>query len=159
MFRGIVISLVLLGVTLSLAGCGGSNTQSNQPIKATWLTPQIAGDVVSIPVSKVTEKKIVHFSVNIPNGEIAFMAYQLGKDVHVRSNICPPCRSIGFSLQKDTLVCDSCGTTFEAKTGDGISGGCVNFPKASVPYQIKDGSLIMKVNDLVSAYKDTLKPG
>lgn len=154
MFRGIVISLLLLGLILALAGCG-----SNRPIKATWLTPQISSDVVSIPVSKVTEKKIVHFSVNIPNGEIAFMAYQLGKEVYVRSNICPPCRSIGFSLQKDTLVCDSCGTTFEAKTGDGISGACVNFPKAAAPYQIKDGNLIMKINDLVSAYKDTLRPG
>jgi hypothetical protein len=34
-------------------------------------------------------------------------------------------------LNKDVLVCDRCGTRFKAKSGDGIDGACVDYPKAS----------------------------
>jgi len=87
------------------------------------------------------------------------MAYKLGGEVYVRANVCPPCRSIGFSLQKDILVCDTCQTTFEAKTGEGIKGACVAFPKASIRYEIKNGNLAMKKAGLAVAYQNTIEPG
>ena len=88
-----------------------------------------------------------------------FMAYILDEEIHVRANVCPPCRSIGFSLEEDILICDRCATTFKAKTGDGIEGACVDFPKASLPYEIIDGSIVMRGNDLIVAYEDTVEPG
>jgi len=36
---------------------------------------------------------------------------------------------------------------------------CVDFPKASVPYEISDGNIVMKGTDLIAAYQDTLEPG
>jgi len=157
--RKIVVGFVLLTMILSVVACSNNSAQSNEPIKATWIEPQVVGDTVSIPVSKVENNKIVHFKLVTLDGDMAFMAYELGREIYVRSNVCPPCRSIGFSLQKDILVCDTCKTTFRAKTGDGIEGACVDFPKAPVPYQIKDSNLAMKGTDLIAAYQGTLEPG
>ncbi len=155
----IVFTIILLStIIISLAGCGGDS--NSEPIMATWVKVQEASDTLSLPVSLVNDNKMIHFLLGEgSDGEIAFMAYELNKEIHVRSNVCPPCRSIGFSLLGDTLMCDTCATTFNAKTGDGIEGACVDFPKASVPYEIKDETIIMNQNDLVVSYQNTLEPG
>jgi len=150
---------VLLAMILSVAACSNNNAQSNAPIKATWIEPQVVGDTVSIPVSEVENNKIIHFKFGTQDKDTTFMAYKLSGELYVRANVCPPCRSVGFSLQKDILVCDTCMTTFEAKTGEGIEGACVDFPKASVPYEIIDGNMVMKDTDLIAAYQDTIEPG
>ena len=153
-----MIGIVLFGVILTVVACGGQEAQT--PVKATWIKPQVTGDSVSIPVNEVNNNKIVHFSVPVAaGGEMAFMAYELDGNLNVRANVCPPCRSVGFSLSKDTLICDTCRTTFEAKTGEGISGACVGYPKAAVPYEIIDGKLAMEGKDLLVAYQNTNEPG
>ena len=129
------------------------------PIKAKWIEPRVNGDTVSIPQSEVENNWNVHFKVDIQGSTETFMAYVLDGKIYVRANVCPPCRSIGYSLDKDVLVCDRCATRFKAKSGDGIDGACVNYPKALVPYEIAGGNLVMKNGDLVVAYQDTLKQG
>jgi len=152
----ILAGVALLASILSVAGC----SSNSEPIRATWVDIQADGDTASISLSEVNNKKLVHFLLGTgPTGDIAFMAYGVREKIYVRSNVCPPCWSVGFSLQKDALVCDTCATTFKAKTGDGIKGACVAFPKASVPYEIRDDTIIMKRNDLITAYQNTLKPG
>ena len=69
------------------------------------------------------------------------MAYDLAGEKYVRANVCPPCRSIGFSLAGDILVCNSCGTRFNVKTGDGISGARKDYPKAAVEYAISGDNI------------------
>ena len=163
----VIIGIALLGVILAVVACSGSTLTTapaaqklSGPIKATWIKPQVAGDTVSIPISKVNNNKIVHFNIAVASGsEMAFMAYELDGNLNVRANVCPPCRSVGFSLSKDILVCDTCRTTFKAKTGEGISGACVGYPKAAVPYEIIDGILVMKGSDLLVAYQNTNEPG
>jgi uncharacterized membrane protein len=153
----VVIVIALFTIIISTAGCGNNNSE---PILAAWVTVSEASDTVSIPVSVVNDNKMVHFLLEEgSNGEIAFMVYELNKEIYVRSNVCPPCRSVGFSLQEDILVCDTCATTFNAKNGDGIKGACVDFPKASVPYEIEDETIIMKQNDLIASYQNTIEPG
>ncbi len=151
---------MLVGIVLGAAACGGQDTQ--QSVKATWIEPQVAGDAVSIPVSDVKNDKIVHFGVAVALGsEMTFMAYELDGQLYVRANACVPCRSTEFSLKKDTLVCGNCQTVFKAATGVGVSGvnACVSYPKASVPYQMSDGKIVMKGNDLLVAYQNTMEPG
>jgi nitrite reductase/ring-hydroxylating ferredoxin subunit len=114
---------------------------------------------VSIPVSEVENNWSVHFNLKTRDEDMNFMAYVLDGETHVRANVCPPCRSIGFSLEEAVLICDRCATTFRAKTGDGIEGACVDFPKASVPYNVSDGNVVMKSTDLITAYQDTIEPG
>jgi nitrite reductase/ring-hydroxylating ferredoxin subunit len=128
-------------------------------IKATIIEAQVNGDTVSIPVSDVEQDWNTQFAVDSPTGKMNFMAYLLGDKIYIRADVCPPCRSIGYSLNANTLICNTCATTFKANTGDGIAGACVDYPKASVPYTISNGSLVMKQSDLVVAYQNTLKPG
>jgi uncharacterized membrane protein len=159
-----VVIMAIIGVSIYFAAFAGGEeqgggVQNNIPIKATWIEPQVVGDTVSVPAGEVEDNKIIHFELVTPDGDIAFMAYELGEEVYVRSNVCPPCRSVGFTLQNDILVCDTCRTTFEAKTGEGIEGACVGFPKASVPYEIDGGNIVMKDTDLTAAYQDTVEPG
>jgi len=155
-----MIGIVLLGVILAVVACGGQEVQ--KPVKATWIKPQVVGDSVSVPVNEVNNDKIVHFSVAVALGnQMAFMAYDFDGKLYVRADACVPCRSTEFSLKKDTLVCDTCRTVFKAETGAGVSGvkACVAYPKAAVPYDVSGGQLVMKGNDLLVAYQNTMEPG
>ena len=128
-------------------------------IKATIIEAQVNGDTVSIPVSDVEKDWNTQFEVNSSTGKMNFMAYLLNNKIYVRADVCPPCRSIGYSLNGNTLICDTCATTFKAVTGDGIGGACVDYPKALVPYEISNGNLVMNQADLVVAYENTMNPG
>jgi uncharacterized membrane protein len=129
------------------------------PIKAKIIEAQVNGDSVSIPVSAVESDWNAQFAVNAQAGTMNFMAYLLNNKIYVRADVCPPCRSIGYSLDGNILVCDRCATTFKADSGDGIQGACVNYPKALVPYEITNGNIIMNQADLVVAYENTINPG
>jgi nitrite reductase/ring-hydroxylating ferredoxin subunit len=85
------------------------------------------------------------------------MAYQFEGVTQIRADICPPCRSESFTLDKDKLVCDTCGTVFKASNGQGVSGACVRYPKAAVAFEVKGGNVVMNAGDLVKAYNDTLE--
>ena len=181
---GVIIALgmlLLLVLTLSLAACASpapasisvitptpttaptlipaQNPKPSGPIDAKWIEAQVNGDTVSIPVSEIENDWNTRFKVQAADGDISAMAYILNGVIYVRADICPPCRSQGFTLTGDILDCDSCHTKFKASTGDGVSGACVNYPKASVSYTITDGNVVMSRADLVTAYQNTLKPG
>jgi len=186
MLRKIGIGVVLILLVLIVAACAGptpaptpeptptpapnptpappSQTPNptlppSWPVKATWIEPQLDGNTVSIPVSEVEDNWNIHFELETEVGNINFMAYIVDGEIYVRSNVCPPCRSVGFSLNKDILVCDRCATIFEVKTGEGIEGACVDYPKAAVSYEITGANIVMSGTDLIAAFQDTLNPG
>jgi nitrite reductase/ring-hydroxylating ferredoxin subunit len=147
----------------SIPGKTSAPSVTNKLISPTWIGAdviQLDGNTMSIPVSEVTSGKMLHFGITDGQGDrMNFMAYSLNGETYARANLCPPCKSIGFSLLGDILVCDNCGTRFNATTGDGISGACVDYPKAEVAHAISDGKMAMQYNDLVIAYTNTGKPG
>ncbi len=159
MSKKIVAGLVLIAAILTTASCSSNNLPSSEPTKATWIEPLVVGDTVSAPLSEVANNWNIHFAVETQDNSMNFMAYTVDGEIYVRANVCPPCQSIGFSLDEDTLVCDRCATTFEAQTGKGISGACVDYPKASAPYEIEDGNIVMNSADLTTAYQHTIEPG
>jgi hypothetical protein len=136
-----------------------SSSKPAGPIEPKEITVAISGDSISIPVDIVEANWNSHFLVKTSSGTMGFMAYVLNDEVYIRASICPPCRGKTYALDGDNLVCDTCATVFSAKTGAGISGACVNYPKASVSYQTSGGNIVMKVSDLVTAYQDTLIKG
>ncbi len=144
-------------------GNTGSSGGSGGPIRPTWIGSDmlsIEGNTLHIPATEVVGGRMLHFKLSTGQyGEQNFMAYDLGGDKYVRANVCPPCRSVGFSLDGNILVCDSCGTRFEAATGAGISGACKDFPKAQVEHAVSSGDITVGVSDLIAAYEDTEKPG
>ena len=137
------------------------NPKPSGPIEATWIEPQLDGNTASIPVSEVEDNWNIHFKLETEDGKMNFMAYILDGEIYVRANVCPPCQSVGFSLDEneDILICDRCATIFDAGTGAGLEGACVDYPKASASYEISDGNLIIKGSDLLGAYQETLLPG
>jgi nitrite reductase/ring-hydroxylating ferredoxin subunit len=146
-----------------VGGGTGDNNGAPKLISPEWIGAGVLGigsDTVSIPTSEIASGKMLHFAVSsLPGGAANFMAYNLAGQTHVRANVCPPCRSIGFSLLGDILVCDSCGTRFNANTGDGISGACKDFPKAAVEYAVSGDNMVMGFDDLTISYANTEKPG
>lgn len=143
---------------------GPTNILSEEPntrIKATWITPVtvIKENTVILPTSSLEEDTLVHFFVSTSLGKMPFMAYIFEGKTYVRADICVPCKSYDFSLQQDVLICDSCGSRFNAETGEGVSGACVNYAKAEVSYEKKDGNVLLKWDALKTAYQSTLSPG
>ena len=177
---GIRIALALIVIAaLVTVGCAGGatpgtltatqtpgvtqkpTTAASKPgiIHPTWVTAQVEDSVASIPLSDVNSGKMIHFEVTNQGTKMTFMAYQLGGKTYVRASVCPPCRSRSFSLAGDILDCDSCHTKFKASTGEGISGACVNYPKAEATYTISGDKITMTADNLAKAYTDTLEPG
>lgn len=115
---------------------------------------------LSIPLDMVEKYQIIDFFVNVDGDELPIMAVKTSRgDINIMPRICVPCRSEGWHLKDDVLICDACGTTFDANTGEGISGACKNYPKALISYEIVDGKLIFNTNDAKDAYQKTLSPG
>lgn len=134
-------------------------TNPDNSIKETWIDAQVSSENISFPVKSIDDNTNVQLKVNTEIGEVAIIAYKLDDKIYVRSNACPPCNSTGFSLNDDKLVCDACGTVFDATTGLGIEGGCVAYPKESIPYTISEGNIILKIDDVVAAHKKTVEIG
>ena len=169
-----VIGLAIAGVLamVALGGCSSTQAQTastggagrvsianpSAQVDPTTLSAQVNGDTVSIPLSQVTSKYNTRFAIAGPDGQMSYMAYVWNGTVTVRADICPPCGSRSFKLTKGTLVCNSCGTVFDAVTGKGKSGYCIRYSKQPVTYQVSGDNIIMKMSDLVTAYRGTLNP-
>jgi nitrite reductase/ring-hydroxylating ferredoxin subunit len=156
-------ALLIAVLAVTVAGCSPGDpeypTIGLEKIKATWVTADLTAASVSVPVQAVDQNTIIHFWMKVPEGDMPFMAYELEGKTYVRANVCVPCRSYNFSLEGDELVCDTCGTRFSAVTGEGISGACKAYPKASVEFTTEGGKLVMAVDDAKTAYAATLEPG
>ena len=161
--KQIGIAFLVTIVALSALGClenkSGVSTAGASPVEGTWIDAKVTEDTVSIPIKSIDDNTNVHFKVNTEIGEISVMAYKFDDKILIRSNVCPPCNSIGFALDKRTLICDACGTVFDAATGSGIEGGCVAYPKESIPYTVSDENIILKIDDVVDAHKKTVEVG
>ncbi|MBM4444404.1 MAG: DUF2318 domain-containing protein [Chloroflexi bacterium] len=154
------VSLVLVALVAFLAaGCSRSSGGTGVEIKPTWVTAQVDGEQVSVSRSEIDDAQMAHFRVEDQGKKMVFMAYRLGEEIQLRASICPPCRSESFSLAGDVLVCNACGTRFQAATGDGISGACKNYPKAGAAYTVVGDRLAAGIGDLVTAYENTRVAG
>jgi len=168
------VLVLILVATIAAIGCsqgnsgalatpsptsGGNTGGTVGVVRPTWIDAQISGNTVSVPKIEVDSGKMLHFKVAGQGAQMAFMAYKLGEETYVRANLCVPCQSQSFSLAGDVLDCNTCHTKFEARTGKGITGPCRNYPKAEVAYAISDGKITMGMDDLLTAYENTQKPG
>lgn len=160
-FLLIAVACVLLtaGCAGEPSGSSGAPSSSGKPVAGTWIDVDVAGDSVTIPLATIEQYVDTHFSIDVQGERLDYMAYLLDDALHVRANVCPPCRSRGFTLDGAVLVCDMCATTFDARDGSGIEGACVDYPKASAPYEVVDGAVVIEVDDLVEAFEQTIARG
>ncbi|MEW6061133.1 MAG: Fe-S-containing protein [Bacteroidota bacterium] len=92
------------------------------------------GSKISIPLDVVQKNKIVSFKLEERNVAIPLLAYITtdGKVVTAIS-VCEPCNSQRFHTKGETIVCNSCGTTWELNTLEAISGSCGKYPPDAIP--------------------------
>ena len=152
--RNSLIFLILTLISLLTVACSGQSST----VKQVSINAQISGDTVSLPLSVVESNVNSRFLVKTATDTLSFMAYEYNKQLYIRADICPPCGSQSFTLTNGTLVCDRCGTVFNAQTGVGVKGACIRYAKQAVNYVIKDGSIQMKGADLTTAFQKTLNP-
>ena len=153
----LLVAASLLAISACSSGASASSAKG-VTVKQTPIKAQLNGEIVSILASEVDKYINSRFMVKTATDTISFMAYRYDDQLYVRADICPPCGSESFTLTNDTLVCDACGTVFNAKTGVGIRGACVKFAKQSVAYEVTDGNIVMKGTDLESAFQNTVFP-
>lgn len=60
---------------------------------------------------------------------------------------------------KISNIYNSCGTTFDATTGNCIQGACVDYPNENIPYTESGGILVMAINDIITSHKNTVIRG
>ncbi len=170
----LLATVVVIGCSIGTAGDpsspvstpGGTTSgtvETNGLVSPTWIDTEVVkveGNTVFIPASEVDSGKMLHFAVTTAQGDrMNFMAYRWNEETIVRANVCPPCRSVCFSLMGDLLDCNNCHTKFDASTGSGVSGACRDFPKAEVTHAISDSLIAMEISDLLAAYENTVAPG
>lgn len=168
--RKITLAIILILVLTMpiLAACSsqsaantGNGKNINTTVKQTYIEAQVSSNTVTIPLSAVDRYSNVNFRVDTATDYFMFMAYEYGDKTYVRANICVPCGSESYTLKNGILVCDSCGTQFDAQTGSGVGGvaACKSYPKQPVTYQVIDGNIVMKWSDMSAAYQKTLNRG
>lgn len=170
----VILAVIVTGLAVvALASCGSSQAQATATtpgpgqvavanpkgvVQPTTITATVNGDTASIPLSQVTSNLNTRFVVTTAGGQMSYMAYVWNGNVNVRADICPPCGSRSFRLTNGTLICNSCGTVFNAVTGKGKSGACVRYTKEAVTFQVSGDAINMNMADLVTAYQNTLTP-
>lgn len=164
MFRKLlaILSLVVgLVAIIFLVGCSSGDTANAGPYPDVVITPTVANDTVSIPVSFIESNRNVHFELATPKGNTSFAAYMYNNTIQVRASFCVPCQGTTFTLSGDKLICNNCGTVFSAKDGTGISGvpACQSYPKAAVSFTKTGDSITMVSSDLLTAFINTLSRG
>ena len=95
---------------------------------------KVEGNKIILPFDVVQKNKFVWFSYKENNSVIPLLAYITteGKIVTAIS-ICEPCNSQRFHMKNETIVCNSCGTTWNLNTLEAISGSCGKFPPDAIP--------------------------
>jgi len=126
-----------------------------EPLVACPVTVSRHGDTVSLKLPALTEVRNAQFDIVVNGRPLAFMAYIVRGQLQVRAGACPSCESSTYLLDGDFLDCVACDSRYDALTGDGASGGCMDYPKKPVPCDTVGDLVVMKIDDLVRAWDET----
>ena len=69
----------------------------------------------------------------------------------VGSSLCEPCRGKTFSLAGETIVCDTCKTTYNIENHEFISGAkiCSTYPPVNMKPEIIDGKIVIQKEEVL----------
>ncbi len=123
-------------------------------ISMTPITPEITETQVRIPLDVVDEANIVSFEIENDEGTLVpLMAYITPSGrLFVGSSMCEPCRGRTFSLAGDTLVCDTCRTTYTIEEHVFIAGAqaCGSYPPVNMNAKVIDGVIEFDLQEVLS---------
>lgn len=123
-------------------------------ISMTSVEPVIEDGKIKIDLDEVDQYNIVSFEVANDEGELVpLMVYVTPSGrVFAGSSMCEPCRGRTFSLAGETLVCDTCRTTYDIETHEFLSGSkaCGSYPPVNMNPQVEEGRVIINLEDVLS---------
>ncbi len=122
-------------------------------VSMTEVEPVIEGDKIRIPFSVVEERDIVYFEVANAEGTLVpLMAYITPSGrLFTGSSMCEPCRGRTFSLAGETLVCDSCRTTYTIENHEFIAGSpvCGSYPPVQMGGALVGDTLVIPLQEVL----------
>lgn len=117
-------------------------------ISMTKVEPTVEDGKVKLPLSEVEQNSIVYFELENDEGTLVpLMAYITPSGrVFAGSSMCEPCRGRTFSLAGETLVCDTCRTTYTIEDHKFISGAtaCGQYPPTNMNAVVENGVIVFE---------------
>lgn len=166
LFIGIVLAVVVAGVAIFLVSNQGTeDNYFGEPVadarsyigklvSMTQIEPEIKDGSVVIPLEEVDTNSIVYFEVeNDQNELVPLMSYITPSGrLFLGSSMCEPCRGRKFSLAGETMVCDTCKTTYDIETQEFISGvpACGSLPPVNMNPRVEEGNVVVDYNEILS---------
>ncbi|AOY77469.1 Fe-S-containing protein [Clostridium formicaceticum] len=123
-------------------------------ISMTPIAPIVEDGQIKIALQDVDQNNIVFFEVENNEGDLVpLMAYITPSGrIFVGSSMCEPCRGRTFSLAGDTLVCDTCRTTYNIENHEFISGSsaCGSYPPVNMNPEIQDEIIMIDLEEVLN---------
>jgi len=122
-------------------------------VSMTKVEPQLNEVYASIPLETLEANDIVYFEVANNNGFLVpLMAYITPSGrIFTGSSMCEPCQGRYFSLAGETLVCDTCRTTYTIDSHEFLSGSrdCGSYPPVYMEPIIGDGMINLPLDKIL----------
>lgn len=168
----LVIAVIVFAVVVVLGGVlltGGNkghlsdsafgeplaNTRSyvGRVVSMTRVEAAVDREWASIPLELLESEDIVSFEVENNDGfMVPLMAYITPSGrIFTGSSMCEPCRGRTFSLAGETLVCDTCRTTYTIESHEFISGStdCGSYPPVYMKPSVENGMVSIAIDDIL----------
>jgi len=116
-------------------------------VSMTRVEPLVENGEIKIPLTELDRYNIVYFELENDQGTLVpLMAYITPSGrLFAGSSMCEPCRGRTYSLAGETLVCDSCRTTYTIEDHKFISGAviCGSYPPVNMNPVVRDGVVVI----------------
>lgn len=117
-------------------------------VSMTVVEPVIEEEKIILSLEEIDAHNIVYFEAENSAGEaVPIMAYITPSGrLFVGSSMCEPCQGRTFSLAGETLVCDTCRTTYNIETREFISGSviCGQYPPVDFEPTLENGKIVIE---------------
>ena len=168
-----IVILVFITMILAIVGIiffTGNNKTSNdgffgeqvleirsylgQRVEMKTIVPQVNQTQIVLELSEIDENNIVYFESENKNGQmVPMMAYVTPSGrVFAGSSMCEPCRGTKFSLAGETLVCNTCNTTYRIENHEFVSGSpvCGSYPPVNMNPVINESQIVININEVLN---------
>ena len=120
-----------------------SRSYIGEVVSMTEIEPMIEDGWLTMPLAVISEHNIVYFEMDNDEGfSVPLMAYITPSGrLFAGSSMCEPCQGRTFSLAGETLVCDTCRTTYTIEDQRFISGStaCGAYPPVNMNPLVENG--------------------
>ncbi len=121
------------------------------PRQMKTIETRVRENKIILPLDVVLQKKFVAFEFNNNGRVIPLLAYVSGEGKVITAiSMCEPCNSTRFHIKGEQLVCNSCGTTWELNSLDGLSGACQGYPPDAIPSIVVGNEIQIEIAPVIN---------